>query len=57
LFCDGRRVLGPYSSGLHMQLLEHQHPGKTVVHVIAYSDETEFYKGETAHPIFGETRL
>jgi hypothetical protein len=53
LFLGGQRVFGPFSSGLHMQMQELKHPGKTVIHVLAYSDETEFYKGESAHPVFG----
>jgi hypothetical protein len=53
LFYRGKRVFGPWSSGLHMQLLQKKHPGKTVINVQLYSDETEFYKGESAHPVFG----
>jgi hypothetical protein len=53
LFYRGKRVFGPWSSGLHMQRLEKKHPGKTVINVQLYSDETEFYKGESAHPVFG----
>jgi hypothetical protein len=54
LFSGGKRLLGPYSSGVNMQLLEKLHPGKTVINLICYSDECEFFKGVTAHPIMGE---
>jgi hypothetical protein len=57
LFTGGKRVVGPFSSGLHMQMQELKHPGKTVIHVIAYSDETEFFKGESAHPVFGNVAV
>jgi hypothetical protein len=54
MFFNGRRVLGPFSSAMWWQLQEYEHPGKTVVGVIVYSDATEFFKGESAHPIFSK---
>ncbi len=53
LFCGGNRLLGPWSSGASMQLLDKLHPGKTVINLICYSDEVEFFKGVSAHPIMG----
>jgi hypothetical protein len=54
LFSGNKRLLGPYSSGVNMEMLEKLHPGKTVINLICYSDEVEFYKGVTAHPIMGK---
>ncbi len=52
LYCGSERVFGPFSSGLLWQKYEMDFPDKTVINVFLYSDETEFYKGTSAHPIF-----
>ncbi len=47
------RLFGPFSSGLRWEQLQQQFPGKSIILLLVYSDATEFFKGLSAHPIFG----
>lgn len=57
LFADNKRIFGPFSSNLRWEELQEKYPDRTVICLIMYSDETEFYKGVTAHPFFGNPPL
>ena len=54
LFRNGRRIFGPFRSGIDWELLEKEHPGKTVVCLWMFTDGTEFYKGRSVEPFYGE---
>ncbi len=54
LYKDGKRVFGPFRSGLFWQQAELAHPDKSVICVMCYSDATEFYKSVSAHPVFSK---
>ena len=54
LYLNGKRTFGPFRSGLFWEMQEAAHPDKTVANMIFYSDETEFFKGISAHPVFSE---
>ena len=50
---SGKRIFGPFSSGLWWQIVQVTHGGKsTLACLIFYSDATRFYKSIGAHPIF-----
>ena len=51
---SGSRVFGPASSGAFWEAKQNEHPDKAIILVVCYSDGTEFYKGVTAHPVFGQ---
>lgn len=54
IFQGNKRVFGPLSSGKFWEELEVKFPDKTIILLIIYSDATEFYKGVSAHPVFGK---
>ena len=49
---DGERLFGPMTSGAAWEDITIQHPGKTPILVVFYSDATTFYKNTSAHPVF-----
>ena len=51
---DGKRVFGPFSSGMFWEEKQFQYKGKTVIVFIVYSDATDFYSGVSAHPVFSK---
>ncbi len=51
------RLFGPYSSGLRWEQLQQLYPGKTIIQLLVFSDATEFFKGLSAHPLFGKCLL
>ena len=55
IYKHGQRVFGPFRSGMWMEAMEIKFGDRTVIALIGYSDATEFYKGVSAHPIFGKS--
>ena len=53
IFLGDKRVFGPLRSAGFWEELEKEHPGKTVVLAIVYSDETSMFTGVSAHPVLG----